>query len=58
MLRYFFPVMGLMLVTQQSMAGLVLGLSLPSALPFGISGVVGLAVVALIIGTQVIKRKK
>ena len=58
MMKSVFPVMGLMLVAQESMAGLPLGLNLPSALPFGMSGVVGLAAVGLIIGIQVIKRKK
>lgn len=62
MMKNLFPALGLMLVAQESMAGLPLGLplglNLPSALPFGISGVAGLAIVSLIIGTQVIKRKK
>ena len=49
MMKSVFPVMGLMLVAQESMAGLVLGLNLPSALPFGMSGIVGLAAVGLII---------
>jgi hypothetical protein len=52
--------MGLMLVAQESMAGLpVLGLpTLPSALPLGMGGVAGVAVVGLIVGIQLIKRKK
>ncbi len=62
--------MGLGLVAQQSVAGtalglplglqlgLPLGLPLSTALPFGLGGAAGIAVVALVIGTQLINRRK
>ena len=60
MIRYTLPMIGLILVAQESMAGLpALGLpTLPSALPLGMGGIAGAAVVGLIVGIQLIKRKK
>ena len=60
MFRYTIPMMGLMLMAQESMAGLTpMGLpTLPSALPLGMGGIASAAVVGLIVGIQLIKRKK
>jgi membrane protein implicated in regulation of membrane protease activity len=61
MMKYMLPTMGLILVAQESAAGLIIpmGLStMPSALPLGMGGFAGVAIVSLIIGTQLIKRRK
>ena len=58
MMKPMIALTGLMLVAQESLAGIVMGIQMPSALPMGMSGIVGIAAIALIVGTQVIKRKK
>ena len=60
MIRYLIPMIGFMLVAQESIAGLqpLVLPTLPSALPMGMGGIATAAAVGLIVGIQLIKRKK
>ncbi len=62
-----YTILGLSLIAQHSLAGGVglgtnvgdpLSLVVGSALPLGIGGIAGIAAISLIIGIQLIKRKK
>jgi len=65
-----YTMLGVFLIAQQSMAGVEAGTGLGfpvgdplgqvagSALPLGIGGIAGIAAISLIIGIQLIKRKK